>query len=448
VSHWTGTVWFIEGDIKGCFDNINHDHLMNILEKRIKDQRLLRLIRYRLESGMMEDWQYHRTYSGTPQGGVLSPLLANIYLHELDEYIENELKPRWNRGKYRGSNSKYRAVVYQRKRAKESGDVERYNALTQEMRQHPSRDMYDPNFRRLKYVRYADDFLLGFIGTKAEAEGILGQIEDFLNTTLDFEVSPQKSRVRHAKSDVATFLGYGLRVYSNITDRIVNNRRSANGRITLQLPPNYVETKCREWQKKDNPRIDGKALAYSVEEIFAYYQTRYRGIVNYYQYAVDVHELARLKYAMEQSLTHTLSAKLKISVSQIYRQYSTHQVVNGYRYKVLQSTVYDGEKDKTYHFTWGGIPLRRRTFVREAINDTVQRGYQGSSELVSRLLAHRCELCGKETEELEGHHVHRLKDIPKRYQGKTLPHWAMVMMQRQRKTLFVCVPCHKKIHSK
>lgn len=448
VSNWTGTVWFIEGDIKGCFDNINHNLLMTILEKRIKDQRLLRLIRHRLESGMMEDWQYQGTYSGTPQGGVLSPLLANIYLHELDEYIANELQPEWNKGKTRKNNPKYRAIVFQRRRAKECGDIRRFNELTQEMRQYPSQDMHDPHFRRLKFVRYADDFLLGFIGTKTEAESILQQIEHFLNTKLHLEVSPEKSRIIHAKSDVATFLGYGLRVYTNITDRIVNNRRSANGRITLQLPPNYVETKSREWQEKGKPRIDGKALHYSVEEVFSYYQMRYRGIVNYYQYAVDVHELARLKYAMEQSLTHTLSAKLKISVNKVYRRYSTHKTVDGYRYKVLQSTVYDEEKDKTYSFTWGGIPLKRRTFVREELKDVVERGYQGSSELVSRLLAHRCELCGKETDNLEGHHLHRLKDLHKKYKARAMPYWAMVMVQRQRKTLFVCVDCHHKIHSK
>ncbi|MFZ4816802.1 MAG: reverse transcriptase/maturase family protein [Phototrophicaceae bacterium] len=447
VSHWTGTTWFIEGDITGCFDNINHDRLMAVLGKRIHDPRLLRLIRYRLESGIMEDWQYRKTYSGTPQGGVLSPLLANIYLHELDEFVETELLPQWNHGKTRKMNPKYQAIIFQRRQAKSRGDLQRFKALTQEMRQHPSQDMHDPDFRRLKYVRYADDFLMGFIGTKAEATALLQQVETFLNTTLHLKASPTKSKVTHAKSEATKFLGYGLRVYTNVPDRIVQERRSANGRVTLQLPEGYVEKACREWKKGDRPRIVGLAMSYSVEEALTFYQTRYRGIVNYYQYAVDVHELARLKYAMEQSLVHTLAAKLKVSVNQIYRRYATFTVKEGTRYKVLQSTVADETTHKRHTFTWGGIPLKRRRMVNQPINDTIQHRYQGRNELVSRLLSHQCELCGKVTDELEGHHVHRIKDLPNAFKGKEIPAWASIMIARRRKSLFVCVPCHQRIHS-
>lgn len=446
VSDWTGTVWFIEGDIRGCFDNIDHDTLMAILKRRITDNRLLRLIQHRIESGIMEDWQYHSTYSGTPQGSVLSPLLANIYLHELDHFIEQDLLPQWNQGKARSPNPAYRAVVYQRNQARKHGDEERFKAMTKAMRQLPSRDRFDPDFRRLKYVRYADDFLLGFIGTKAEAHSILKQIEDFLGTTLKLEVSPGKSKVTHAQTQLAHFLGYGIGTYGNVPDKITEQRRSANGRIMLRLPEGYVEAKSREWEKGGKPKLDGKALSYSVEEAFDLYQTRYRGIVNYYQYAVDVHELARLKYAMELSLVHTLSAKLKISISKIYRRYGTTIEVDGQRYKVLQRIVKDEEKDKTYVFTWGGIPLRRRYIVNVPLEDKKSYGYQGSSELVARLLANRCEVCGKETQELEGHHVHKLKDLEKRYQGKQMPYWVFVMTARRRKTLFLCRACHHQIH--
>jgi len=446
VSDWTGTVWFIEGDIRGCFDNIDHDTLMAILKQRITDNRLLRLIQHRIESGIMEDWQYHNTYSGTPQGSVLSPLLANIYLHELDHFIEQDLLPQWNQGKARSPNPAYRAVVYQRNQARKHGDEERFKAMTKAMRQLPIRDRFDPDFRRLKYVRYADDFLLGFIGTKAETLSILKQIEDFLGTTLKLAVSPGKSKVTHAQTQLAHFLGYGIGTYGNVPDKITEQRRSANGRIMLRLPEGYVEAKSREWEKGGKPKLDGKALSYSVEEAFDLYQTRYRGIVNYYQYAVDVHELARLKYAMELSLVHTLSAKLKISVSKIYRRYGTTIEVDGQRYKVLQRIVKDEEKDKTYMFTWGGIPLRRRYIVNVPLEDQKSYGYQGSSELVARLLANRCEVCGKETQELEGHHVHKLKDLEKRYQGKQMPYWVFVMTARRRKTLFLCRACHHQIH--
>ncbi|MBC8496771.1 MAG: hypothetical protein H8D37_03835 [Chloroflexi bacterium] len=451
VTCWTGTAWFIEGDIKGCFDHINHDVLMAILAKHIQDKRLLRLLRYRLESGIMEDWQYRRTHSGTPQGGVLSPLLANIYLHELDNFIEEMLIPQWNKGKKRTHNRTYVSIRNKINTAKRHNDQQAAKEWTRALRQTPSQDMFDPDFRRLKYVRYADDFVLGFIGNKAEAQEILAQIEIFLGQTLRLQMSKSKSKITHAKSDYARFLGYDIGAYGNVVDKITQNhrgkRRSANGRIILRLPANYVEERCREWQKKGKPRINGLAITYSVEESFTRYQTQFRGIVNYYQYAVDVHELARLKYAMEQSLVHSLAAKLKISVSKVYRKYRARITVNEQSYTVLQSVVRN-ENGRELTFTWGGIPLKRRRMFSMPIRDQIAYGYQGRSELVARMLATKCELCGKETNELEGHHVKKLADLPKKWRKGRTPQWALAMIARRRKTLFVCKPCHVRIHTK
>ena len=168
-----GMTWFIEGDIRGCFDNISHQVLMSILSEDIQDGRLLNLIRMCLKAGYMVDWQYHRTYSGAPQGGIISPLLSNIYLHKLDEFIENELIPQHTRGEKRailtpntpgwdlGSNVPARREISRPLRSSEK-----------RMRQIPSQDTQDPNFRRLRYCRYADDWLLGFAGPKSEAEDI------------------------------------------------------------------------------------------------------------------------------------------------------------------------------------------------------------------------------------------------------------------------------------
>src|SRR5215831_7031866 len=104
---WRGTNWFIEGDIKGCFDNVDHQILLEILARDIHDNRFLRLVKHLLEAGYMEDWHYHTTYSGTPQGGVLSPLLANVYMNELDQYVNQTLLPKWTKGTLRRSNPEY-----------------------------------------------------------------------------------------------------------------------------------------------------------------------------------------------------------------------------------------------------------------------------------------------------------------------------------------------------
>lgn len=448
TQNWTGTVWFIEGDIRGCFDNINHERLMEILSKKVHDQRLLRLIRHRLESGIMEDWQYTKTYSGAPQGSVLSPLLANIYLHELDEHIETYLMPRWNKGKRRKHNSEYVKYRSRRSRARAKGDYVKYKEATKAMRKLPSQDMHDPYFRRLKYVRYADDFLLGFIGNKREAKWVLQNIEEFLGNQLMFQTSKSKSKITHAKSETANFLGYGISVYGNISTKITGLRRSANGRITLKLPEGYVAAKSQEWERNGKPLIDGNALAYSVEEAIASYAIKYRGIANYYQYAVDVHELGRLKYAMERSLVHTLSAKLKISVKKIYQKYGAKTLVNGQPYKVLRSQIVNEETGKVFTATWGGVPLKRKRMVDEPLQDTVQHGYQGRNELVSRFMANKCELCGKEGCELEGHHINKVSKLrSKKYANRNLKLWESMMVARNRKTLFVCKACHVQIHT-
>ena len=111
---YTGTKWFIEGDISGFFDHIDHEVLISILRKRIGDERFLRLIRKFLKAGYLEEWKFHNTYSGTPQGGIISPILANIYLDQLDQYM-NELKKKFDRGTKRKTSPEY-AKIARRKR--------------------------------------------------------------------------------------------------------------------------------------------------------------------------------------------------------------------------------------------------------------------------------------------------------------------------------------------
>jgi retron-type reverse transcriptase len=165
-------VWFIEGDISDCFGSFDHEVLLRIMAEEIHDQRFLRLIRNMLKAGYLEDWEYRDTLSGVPQGGVVSPILSNIYLNELDTFVEQELIPQYTRGAQRAASPAYRQVDALLRRARRRGDRAQARSLTQQMRTLPSTDPMDPGFRRLRYVRYADDHLLGFIGTRAEAEQI------------------------------------------------------------------------------------------------------------------------------------------------------------------------------------------------------------------------------------------------------------------------------------
>ena len=189
---WVGAKWFIEGDIKGCFDNIDHTKLMSILREKIQDNRLLRLIAGLLKAGYCEEWAYHPTLSGTPQGGVISPLLANIYLDQMDAYVAKKLIPAHTRSEHRKPNPQSTRLSQLGSYYRRMGRPEKAEELRRQAQKLPSGIPNDPDYRRLRYVRYADDFLLGFIGPKAEAEEIKEEVATFLQTELQLTLSQKK----------------------------------------------------------------------------------------------------------------------------------------------------------------------------------------------------------------------------------------------------------------
>ncbi len=207
MTHWTGSKWLSEGDIKGCFDDIDHEVLLSILAETIHDNRFLRLIRHMLQAGYMEDWVYGKTLSGTPQGGVISPILSNVFLDKLDQYVESELKPAYTRGKVRQLSRTYTQLHNQIAR-NDGAVIGKSQATHKEMHRLPSKEPGDPNFRRLWYVRYADDFLLGVIGPKSEALEIKEKLGLFLSNSLHLELSQEKTLITHAGTKAARFLGY------------------------------------------------------------------------------------------------------------------------------------------------------------------------------------------------------------------------------------------------
>jgi group II intron reverse transcriptase/maturase len=452
-SKFKGTAWFIEGDIRGCFDNIDHEMLMGILSRDIRDGRLLNLIRMCLEAGYVEDWEYHKTHSGTPQGGILSPLLSNIYMHELDTYIEDILIPQYTRGDRRTHSEEYWRFAYPLKRARQRGDLETVHQLEQQRRQVPSQDVNDPNFRRLRYCRYADDFILGYMGPKSEAEEIKRAISTFLGERLHLELSEDKTLITHARTEHARFLNYAISVYH--ADHKISPRtgtktktRSINGVIRLGIPYGLVDEKMKLYMKNGKPISQAGMLFQSDADIIDLYQARFRGIAQYYKYANDRNHLGKLKYAMETSLTKTLAHKLKITVSKVYRKYRGTQTVDGYPYKTLQVEV--PTKRATQVIYWGAIPLKtvKLSHKPEPIDDALPKGRaQARTDLIQRLQASQCELCGFEGQ-CEVHHVRKLANLKKRWQGrKEKPEWVKRMIAMQRKTLVVCKPCHRDIHA-
>ena len=201
---FTGAKWFIEGDIKGFFDNISHDIMIKILRERIADERFLRLIRKFLNAGYIEEWDFHKTYSGTPQGGIISPVLANIYLDRFDKYVRGYIQT-FDKGKLKERNPESKKMerrkqklVKKLEKETDSGKrtelVKTIKEIVKRRNSIPSGNEMDGNYRRLKYVRYADDWLVGVIGSKEDCKRIKEDFKNYLNEELKLELSDEKKR--------------------------------------------------------------------------------------------------------------------------------------------------------------------------------------------------------------------------------------------------------------
>jgi group II intron reverse transcriptase/maturase len=304
---WKGTHWFIEGDISDCFGSLDHEVMLATLAEKIHDGRFLQLVSRMLKAGYLEDWTWHATLSGSAQGGIASPVLSNVYLDRLDQWIEQRLLPEYNLGRRRRPNPGYKTVEYAIARAKRHGDRAELRRLSLRRRQLPSQDPADPDYRRLRYVRYADDWLLGFAGPRREAEEIKEKIAAFLRDELRLEMSPSKTLITHAASQAARFLGYEIKAQHSDT-KITRNRRAVNGAIGLFVPRDRIRQWCALYSDKGKPAQRGALLHDDDFTIIAKYQSEYAGRVQYYLLAQDVFRLGRLHWVMETSLLKTLGA--------------------------------------------------------------------------------------------------------------------------------------------
>jgi len=438
---WTGTVWFIEGDICDCFGSLDHEILLMILAEKIHDQRFLRLIRHMLKAGYLEDWEYRETLSGCPQGGVVSPILSNIYLHKLDEFIEQELIPQYTRGTSRKDNPEYKRIQRQLAAARQRGDRAAARDLGKQLRRLPSKDPMDPGYRRLRYVRYADDVLLGFTGPKAEAEQIKARLAEFLRETLGLELSQPKTLITHARSQPARFLGYHVRV-QHCDTKLTRGRREANGKIALRVPPDVIKAQCARYRQHGKPWHRSRLQNLDDYDIVRIYGAEYRGVANYYLLAQDAWRLGTLEWNAETSMLKTLAAKHRSTVTTMAARHKAKiETRDGLRTCFEARKHREGKQDLVARF--GGISLRqdRRAVIYDPAPVPAPRPRK---ELISRLRRRECELCETGTT-VAVHQVTGLKELGKPGPGQ--PAWAALMARMRRKTLIVCAACHDWIHT-
>jgi group II intron reverse transcriptase/maturase len=439
---WTGTTWFIEGDISDCFGSLDHSIMIEILAEKIHDNRFLRLVRNMLTAGYLEDWRYNATLSGAPQGGVVSPILSSIYLHKLDVFVETVLIPQYTQGTLRRANPAYTAIRAALQRARRRGDRVEARRLQQRLRSTPSKDPHDPRYRRLRYTRYADDHLLGFVGPKAEAEQVKDQLAVFLRDELKLELNPDKTLVTHARTRAARYLGHEI-ITQHSDTKITRGRRTVNGTIALRVPADVITAKCAPYLRRGKPEARTAMCNLDDYDIVAAYGAEYRGIVQYYLLAADVWRLTQLRWAAQTSMLKTLAAKHKSTVVKVAAK---HRMVvetpHGKRTCFEARVERIGKQPLVARF--GGISLARRKDA--TLVDRVPKPIiYPHKELTVRLRKGRCELC-EEPSKVQVHQIRKLAQLDKL--GADQPAWAALMARKRRKTLVVCRPCHETIHDR
>ncbi|WP_220197481.1 reverse transcriptase domain-containing protein [Ktedonospora formicarum] len=439
---WTGVRWFLEGDIAQYFDTMDHGILVEILSETIHDGRFIQLISKLLKAGYLEEWHWNATLSGCPQGGVISPILSNLYLNKFDNWVETVLIPQYTKGEKRKLNSSWQQTCNQLYKLRKQGQRDQVKEVVKRQRSLPSRDPRDPNYRRLRYVRYADDTLFGFIGPKEEAEEIKRQIKEWLQANLKLELSEEKTLITNATQQSARFLGYEI-INQQGDNQITRGKRAVNGRVGLRVPRDLIEKKCVAYMQQGKIIHRAEKMEESDFAIIYQYQQVYRGIVQYYLLAYDVSKLGYLHWVMRISLMKTLAAKYKVSMKAIIAKYqSSVQTLEGKTLRCLATTL-EREGKTPLVARFGGISLKRQPAA--ILNDHPPFPAYGSTELVKRFRATTCELCGSR-EYTEVHHIRKLADLENKG-GRETPRWKRRMAAMRRKTLVVCRTCHHEIHA-
>lgn len=455
---FTGAKWFVEGDIKACFDSFDHHVLIDILRKRIDDEAFISLMWKFLKAGYMEQWQYHMTYSGTPQGSGMSPILANIYLNELDRYM-GEYKARFYKPT-RTANPAHRNMAskifyYKAKNDKVWDDLSveekkecarTLRQMRSEQRKLPTHPVQETSYKAIQYVRYADDFIVGVIGSHEDAKKLKQDLIVFLKEKLGLTLSTEKTKITNTAEN-ARFLGYDISVSrSQDIKRLKNGKRQRvySGVVQLRMPLEKWTAKLLEYGairiKKDEsgkerwktmPR--GKLINRTDIEILSRYNSEIRGLYNYYAIAGNVSTLNHFSSRMKYSMLKTFGSKYRCKVRKIKERY----VKNG-EFTVAYKTK-SGMKESVYYHD--GFRKKTEPALGQVDMLDIYKKYDKPNSLAIRLHTNKCELCGMDCDGLEMHQVRRLKDLNGEQE------WERIMLQRRRKTLAVCPSCHIEIHN-
>ncbi len=450
-THFKGVKWVVEGDIEACFDSFDHHVLINLLRKRINDEQFIALMWKFLKAGYMEQWTYHHTYSGTPQGSGMSPILANIYLSELDTFLEQYTKRFDTPYQYRAVSEEYGKAQYQYKKAmrtlkadRSKESIKAFKTAQKQKLDAPYRPVKETSYKRLQYCRYADDFVIGVVGSREDAERVKADIKQFLSDTLKLTLSEAKTMVTHSGS-LIRFLGYDFTVSRNKQPFRNENgtlQRFHYGKVRLYVPHEKWRDKLLEYKafeiyldENGNEKWKSTHRGFLINktdvEIVSKYNAEIRGLYNYYRLAVNVSVLNNFYFMMKGSMVRTFSCKYKTSFKNIEKRYTKDGIFS------VQYTAKAGVKRcEFYH---DGFTMQRASSDVGVDTLPQYQKYDKPNSLARRLQTGVCEKCQAKTDEIHMHHIRRLKDLTGANEFETL------MLNNRRKSLALCTTCFEEL---
>jgi group II intron reverse transcriptase/maturase len=430
-----GVVWFIEADVTKCFDSFNHDKLLEILSKRIKCQKTLALIRSSLKAGYVElGGIAEKALLGTPQGSVLSPLLCNVYMHEFDLFM-NKLMMEEKKGTRRRQNPAYTKVLNLALKAntlEEKVKIRRHG-----LRQHPMGDPMDPNYVRVQYVRFADDFLISVIGSKALTVNIKERVANFLSSELDLILHKDKTLLTKASKGPAFFLGTEIQQPNRTTKKVVLTagkiKARVTARISMKAPVQKLIKKLMlrgfvKWNE-NGTILKSTAIKRMVNldhaDIVNYYNMVVRGILNFYSHVDNRSSLGSLVRSLHMSCALTLALKYKLRRKALV-------------FKKFKSALTCPDTGVGLFFP-NTLQRIRRFNVKAANMASLEKSWAG--KLTRSNIGKVCIVCGAENPQM--HHVRSIKSLKTR----KLDWFTMQMAAINRKQVPLCAEHHQKLHA-
>lgn len=440
-----GCTWWIEGDIKACFDEIPHDKLIELLSNKISDQRFIELIRKSLNAGYLYKYIRKTDIIGTPQGSIISPILANIYLHQLDLFIL-KLKDEFDfKGKYSFYDSKYRSIQHRLHRARKLGENSfTLRKLAIELRGH-NRDYKNEFTRKLQYIRYADDWIIAINGSYNDTKLILNKISDFCLNELGLTVSSEKTKITNSYKDRILFLGTYIK-HSSVTTYSLSGKyiKRNSGFLVLSAPMDIIKSKLVKAgfiSRQANKHIGisrNTWLSLKPQQIIHLANSIIRGYLNYYSFVFNKSQLTGyIFYVIRDVVLRTFAHKYRLGTrAKVYHKFGKNLQIRD---------LVNRNKDNTPRvlatfFKPENYKLNVWDFKNKVIDTNVPSLYSETISLASVMKA-KCLICTSDYR-VEMHHIRMMKDL-KVIKG-TLDY---LMAKANRKQLPLCRSCHMKYHA-